>query len=112
MTNGITYNYIVVYDLPAENTKLRNKIVKCCASYGLVRLQYSVFIGKLTRETLENLVVALEELTENEIVDLRVYHICQHVREPEMVIQDTYVPPVASSILTRRQHEQHSVIIF
>jgi len=39
--------YIVIYDIPDD--RIRMKIADICLDYGLDRVQYSAFLGKLTR---------------------------------------------------------------
>ncbi len=39
--------YIVIYDIPDD--RIRTKIADICLDYGLDRIQYSAFLGRLTR---------------------------------------------------------------
>lgn len=39
--------YIVIYDIPDDRTRV--KIADICLDYGLDRIQYSAFLGQLTR---------------------------------------------------------------
>jgi len=39
--------YILIYDIPDDRTRM--KIAEICLDYGLDRIQYSAFLGRLTR---------------------------------------------------------------
>lgn len=39
--------YIVIYDIPDD--RIRMKVADICLDYGLDRVQYSAFLGRLTR---------------------------------------------------------------
>jgi CRISPR-associated protein Cas2 len=47
----------VIYD--CENDKVRNRISEVCLDYGLTRIQYSAFMGKLSRSMREELFLKL-----------------------------------------------------
>jgi CRISPR-associated protein Cas2 len=51
---------ILVYDIVEDG--LRAKIATVCADYGLDRVQYSVFIGLLTRNMQEELMLRIDSL--------------------------------------------------
>ncbi len=110
MTN-FQYNYVLVYDVPTEKATLRNKVAQKAAEYGMTRLQLSVFIGYLTKEKLENLIVDLEDLLANQEANVKIYTICRHVRTPEIVIVESYHPPTSTKILTSAEQQPHGVIV-
>lgn len=47
-------NCIVIYDI--ASTRIRNKIADLCMDYGLNRIQYSAFAGRLLRAHQEELI--------------------------------------------------------
>lgn len=51
---------ILVYDVVED--KPRTKIADACLDYGLDRVQYSVFSGKLSRNHQEELMLRIDEL--------------------------------------------------
>lgn len=51
---------IVVYDIVED--KARGKVADACLDYGLDRIQYSVFTGKLGRNHQEELMMLIDEL--------------------------------------------------
>ncbi len=104
------YNYVLVYDVPTEKSTLRNKVAQKAAEYGMTRLQLSVFIGFLTKEKLENLIVDLEQLLKDQEANVRIYAICRHVRNSEIVIVESYHPPTTTKILTSVEQQAHGVI--
>lgn len=53
-----------LYDI--KNDKIRNKVAKLCKQAGLYRVQYSVFLGKLTVNEKEALVLEIESYINEE----------------------------------------------
>ena len=51
---------LVVYDIVED--KQRTKVADACLDYGLDRVQYSVFSGRLSRNQQEELMLRIEEL--------------------------------------------------
>jgi len=54
---------LVIYDIPDD--KIRLKISETCLDYGLVRIQYSAFLGTLNRNKREELFLKLCSLLED-----------------------------------------------
>jgi len=75
---------IIVYDVP--NDSLRTHISHTLEDFGYQRLQYSVFIGERTQNTLEELALVLKDLIGKEPADVRCYQICERCLEKIMVI--------------------------
>jgi CRISPR-associated protein Cas2 len=48
---------LVIYD--CENDRIRTKVSETCLDYGLTRIQFSAFIGKLSRSMREELFLKL-----------------------------------------------------
>ena len=53
-------NTLVMYDI--ENDKIRRYISEACLDFGLDRIQYSVFRGKLNRNKREELLMRLTDI--------------------------------------------------
>ena len=51
---------IVIYDI--TDTKIRNRIAEICKDYGLKRIQYSAFIGRINRNMREELFFRLADM--------------------------------------------------
>lgn len=51
---------LVMYDI--EEDKARNKIADACLDYGLDRVQFSAFIGRLSRNHQQELMMRIEQL--------------------------------------------------
>lgn len=51
---------ILMYDIVED--KVRTKVADACLDYGLDRVQYSVFSGKLSRNHQEELMICIDEL--------------------------------------------------
>ena len=48
---------LLVYDIPNDN--IRTKVADFCLDYGLDRVQYSAFIGRLSRNHMEELMARI-----------------------------------------------------
>lgn len=51
---------LLLYDI--SDDQLRNKVVIACEDYGLDRIQYSAFLGKLSRNHQEELMMMVESI--------------------------------------------------
>lgn len=65
---------LVIYDI--ESDKLRLKISECCLDYGLVRIQYSAFLGTLNRNKREELFLRLCDILEDNPGKILLQPIC------------------------------------
>jgi CRISPR-associated protein Cas2 len=50
---------LLAYDIP--NDRVRTKVADFCLDYGLDRIQYSAFLGDLTRTHQEELILRIRE---------------------------------------------------
>jgi CRISPR-associated protein Cas2 len=50
---------LLIYDIPHDGT--RQKVADACLDYGLQRLQYSAFVGELTRANQRALFVEIKK---------------------------------------------------
>ncbi|NPA06356.1 MAG: CRISPR-associated endonuclease Cas2 [Chloroflexi bacterium] len=50
--------YLLVYDIPDD--RIRTKVADFCLDYGLDRVQYSAFIGRLSRSLMDELVQKIQ----------------------------------------------------
>lgn len=64
---------LLLYDV--EENKLRNKIIEQCMNYGLVRIQYSAFMGKINRNHRQELCLKIQELVADQIARVHVFPI-------------------------------------
>ncbi|MCF2138543.1 MAG: CRISPR-associated endonuclease Cas2 [Candidatus Lokiarchaeota archaeon] len=79
-------NYLVTFDIPVENTRLRTKLGEKCMDYGLFRIQLSVFWGSLEKAALQDLMFECEELIDNSPADIRFFAVCDQCLEKSYVI--------------------------
>ena len=66
---------LVLYDI--EEDRLRNRVVNICKDYGLQRIQYSVFLGRLNRNRREALCRRLQAELAGTNSRVRVQPICE-----------------------------------
>ena len=66
---------LVLYDI--EENKLRTRVSNTCLDYGLERIQYSAFLGRLNRNQREELILRLRTEVQTALARLRVIPLCQ-----------------------------------
>ncbi|HEY7557072.1 MAG TPA: CRISPR-associated endonuclease Cas2 [Candidatus Binatia bacterium] len=66
---------LVIYDI--ENDKIRLKISETCLDYGLVRIQYSAFLGTLNKNKREELFLKLSSILDDNAGKILLQPICQ-----------------------------------
>jgi len=65
---------LLIYDIPSD--KLRTKIADICLDYGLERIQYSAFLGELSRNRQEEVMQKIgRKLGKNE-GNIQLFPIC------------------------------------
>jgi len=69
------YGTIVIYDVPDDRT--RTRVSEACLDYGLERIQYSAFQGKLSRNKREELFLRLQALVGEQPGKILVQPICE-----------------------------------
>jgi len=65
---------LVVYDIPDD--KVRTKIADFCKDYGLLRIQYSAFLGDLNRNLQEEFMLKVKRKMGKKAGNVRLYPIC------------------------------------
>ncbi|RLC59490.1 MAG: CRISPR-associated endonuclease Cas2 [Chloroflexi bacterium] len=65
---------LLVYDIPHDRT--RTKIADFCLDYGLDRIQYSAFVGDLTRTYQEELMLKIGERLGKQPGKVQLFTIC------------------------------------
>lgn len=66
---------LVLYDI--SNDRIRTKIATACEDYGLDRIQYSAFYGKLSRNHQEELMLLAGTILKNEMGRIQLIPISQ-----------------------------------
>lgn len=75
---------LVVYDI--TNDKARDKVAEVCKDYGLDRIQYSAFLGDLTRNHQEELILRASECLEKHAGNVQLFPVCQRDWEQRLVV--------------------------
>ena len=65
---------LLVYDIPHDGT--RTKIADFCLDYGLDRIQYSAFVGDLTRTYQEELMLKIGQRLGERLGKVQLFTIC------------------------------------
>ena len=66
---------MLIYDI--EEDRLRTRISDVCLDYGLERIQFSAFFGKLNRNRRQELALKLQNELGNESGRLRIIPVCE-----------------------------------
>lgn len=82
--------YIIVYDIPTEFDPFRKKISDLLLSYNLVRMQYSVFYGQLTRNLAEEIALKLKKILKKVPGDVRIFPICGKCQSKIIVVKSKF----------------------
>lgn len=69
------YGVVVLYDIPNDRTRLR--ISEACLDYGLERIQFSAFMGRLTRNKREELFLRLQSILDEQPGKILVQPVCE-----------------------------------
>lgn len=65
---------LVIYDIPDD--KIRNKIGEACKDYGLIRIQYSAFLGNINYNRREELRQRLQRTLGKKKGNIQIYPMC------------------------------------
>lgn len=72
---GPEVSLVLIYDV--EDDRLRTHIAEICLDYGLERIQFSAFFGKLNRNRRQELALRLMREVEQASARIRIYPICE-----------------------------------
>lgn len=67
-------NCLLVYDIPDD--RARTKIADFCLDYGLDRIQYSAFVGNLSRTHQEELMLKIKKRLGKKAGNIQLFPIC------------------------------------
>ena len=67
---------VLIYDI--EDDRLRTRASEICLDYGLDRIQYSAFMGKLNRNRRQELALRLQREIANESARVRIIPVCEN----------------------------------
>lgn len=65
---------ILVYDIPNDN--IRTKISEACLDYGLDRIQYSAFMGKIANTHQEELMLRIQKILGKQTGNIQLFPLC------------------------------------
>jgi CRISPR-associated protein Cas2 len=77
----------LIYDI--ENDRLRTRASEICLNYGLDRIQFSAFFGKLNRNRRQELCLRLQRELGEESARVRIIPVCQQDLD-DMWVLDQY----------------------
>ena len=85
---------VVLYDV--EDDRIRARVSDICLNYGLERIQYSAFLGKINRNRRQELSLRLQEEVGAEKARLRIIPVTEDALK-EMWVHDQYSRKGAAS---------------
>lgn len=71
-------HHLLIYDITED--KIRNRVAETCKDYGLVRVQYSSFYGRLPRTRLRDLERAMVRLLRQGQGNVIIVPVCEACR--------------------------------
>jgi CRISPR-associated protein Cas2 len=66
---------VLIYDIQDDGVRMRTSEI--CLNYGLERIQFSAFFGKLNRNRRQELALRIQREVEGESARVRIYPICE-----------------------------------
>lgn len=84
-----TVSVLVMYDI--ENDRIRTRLANACLDYGLDRVQFSAFLGKINRNRRQELTLRIQAEVGDERARVRVIPITEDAIR-EMWTLDQYSP--------------------
>ncbi len=78
---------VLIYDI--ENDRLRTRVSEICLNYGLARIQFSAFFGKLKRNRRQELALHLQRELGDESGRIRIIPVCEQDLK-DMWVLDQY----------------------
>jgi len=77
---------LLVYDISDDRTRAR--VADACLDYGLDRIQYSAFVGRLSATHQDELMLKLKKTLGRKAGHIRLYSLCQKDWESCRVIEN------------------------
>ncbi len=66
---------LLIYDIPHDG--LRAKVADACLDYGLVRIQYSAFLGQLNHNRQQEILLRLRRLVGQKAARIQLIPVCE-----------------------------------
>ncbi len=82
--------FIIIYDIPIEFDPIRAKISNVLLSYNLIRLNFSVFFGKLTYNLAEEIALRLKKIMGKVPGDVRIIPICKSCHSKVITVKSKF----------------------
>ena len=82
---------VVLYDIPDD--RLRGKVAELCADYGLQRIQYSAFLGPMSRTRQEELLAKIRRQAGTKPLDVQLFVLCSRDLELRLAISQRAEEP-------------------
>lgn len=77
--------YLLIYDIPHDGT--RAKVADACLDYGLLRIQYSAFLGELTATHQRELLLKIRQRVGKHGLNVQLFPLDEKAWENRKVIE-------------------------
>ncbi|MBC7362793.1 MAG: CRISPR-associated endonuclease Cas2 [Candidatus Aminicenantes bacterium] len=78
---------LVIYDI--EDDRIRQRVSEICKDYGLERIQYSAFSGKLSRNRREELFLKLSKVVGRQTGKIIIQPLCEKdVKDQKVIVNE------------------------
>ena len=82
---------LLLYDIP--DNKIRAKVADICLDYGLERIQYSTFLGDLSRNRQEEILQKMRRRVGQACANVQLFPICERdLRSHKELVVNDYHP--------------------
>jgi CRISPR-associated protein Cas2 len=95
---------LVLYDIPDD--RLRGKVASLCADYGLQRIQYSAFLGPITRNRQEELLQKICGQAGKKALDVQLFIVCARDLELRLAVSQHEEAPASPSPTPRPRKDR------
>ena len=76
---------LLIYDI--SNDRVRTRVADACLDYGLQRIQFSAFLGTLTRTHQEELMLRIKKLLGKRAGQIQLVPVCERDWEARLVVE-------------------------
>jgi len=92
--------FLVTYDIPQEYNNIRTRVARILKSWGLERIQYSVFMGDLTRNEAETVALYIKDTLKEIPADIRMIPICKNCLREIIIVSENLLSDSSEEELT------------
>ena len=89
-------NYLICYDIVED--PIRNQVSYVCKEYGLDRIQYSVFFGKLNKTQKKEIQVKFKDIIDKTNSNIHIIVICNSCSSKHSILSSIFIEEIEPEI--------------